>query len=82
MDKAGRNFDECRRCDGEANEHCQTAREHFVGQDANVLGVVLKLNDVTLSVLTTQKVGLGGAAHTSDNLEGPNSLASRTTTPA
>ena len=82
MDKAGRNFDECRGCDGEANEHCQTARQHFVGQDAHVLGVVLKLNDVTLSVLTTQQVGLGGAAHAPDNLEGANSSADRLTTPA
>jgi hypothetical protein len=58
MDKAGRNFDEGRGSNREANEHCQSTRQHFVGQDAYVLGVVLKLNNVTGSVLTTQKVGL------------------------
>jgi hypothetical protein len=82
MDKTGGNFDEGRGCDREANEHCQTTRQHFVGQDAYVLGVVLELNNVTGSVLTAQKVGLRGAAHTPDNLKGKNSSAGRLTTQA
>jgi hypothetical protein len=57
-DKGRRDFDESRGCDREANKQCQTAREHFVGQHAYVLGVVLKLNNVAGIVRTTQKVGL------------------------
>ena len=82
MDKAGRNFDERRSCDREADEQCQTTRQHFIGQYAYVLGVVLKLDNVTASVCTTQKVGLRGAAHAPDHLEGENSSAGRLTTQA
>jgi hypothetical protein len=52
-DKAGRNFDEGWGCDREANEHGQTTRQHLVGQDAHMLRVVLKLNNVIGSILTT-----------------------------
>ena len=38
-----------------------------------MLRVVLKLDDVILSILATQKVGLRAAAHTPDNLQGANS---------
>jgi hypothetical protein len=82
MDKPGGNFDEGRGCDREAYEHGQTTRQHFVGQDAYVLGVVLKLNNVTGIVRTTQQVGLRGAAHTPDNLTGENFGADRLTTQA
>jgi hypothetical protein len=82
MDKTGGNFDEGRGCDREANEYCQTTRQHFVGQDAYVLWVVLKLNNVTGIVRTTQQVGLRGAAHTPDDLAGENFSTGRLTTQA
>jgi hypothetical protein len=78
-DKAGRDFDEGRGCDREANKHCQATRKHFVGQDAYVLGVVLELNNVIGRALTTQKIGLRGAAHPPDHLKGANSSAGRLT---
>jgi hypothetical protein len=81
-DKAGRNFDEGRSCDREINKLRQTPREHFVGQDADVLGVVLKLHNVAGIVRTTQKVGLRGAAHAPDHLEGEDWSVGLVTTQA
>jgi hypothetical protein len=80
MDKTGGNFDEGWGCDREANERGQTTRQHFIGQDAYVLRVVLKLNNVTRIVRTTHQVGLRGAAHTPDDLAGENFRAQRLTT--
>jgi hypothetical protein len=81
-DKAGRNFDEGRGCDRETNEHGQTTRQHLVGQDAHMLRVVLKLDNVIGSIFATQKVGLRRAPHTPDHLQRENSSASRVTTQA
>lgn len=56
--------------DRQAQRHRQPGSKHFIGQNADVLRVVLELGDVVGAVVTAQQMSLGAAAHGADVLEG------------
>ena len=59
---------------GEAERIGQQGSEQFVRQNAQVLGVVLKLGDVEGLVVAAQQMRLGTAAHSSHVLESASQI--------
>ena len=82
LDQLARNFDHFGARYGQTHMRRQTCTQHFVRQDAKMLGIILELDDVIAAVIAAHQVRLCAASHPADLLEredhGPAMLASVT----
>jgi hypothetical protein len=69
MDQVGANLDDLHPRDGQAQAAGYPSTEHFIGQNADVLWVVLKLNDVILPIVAAHQVRLRATPHSADMLD-------------
>jgi hypothetical protein len=57
-------------CHREAERQPQSRSEHFVGKNANVLRIILKLGDIGRAVRCSEQVGLRSASKSAEVLDG------------
>ncbi len=69
LDQVAANLDHFDPRNGQAQTHRHPGTKHFVGQNANVLWIILELDDVVAAVVAAHQVRLRATPHPANMLD-------------